>query len=114
MLSDNTKRIEWIDVAKALAIILVGIGHYNCPRGLQIWIYSFHMPLFFILSGVTLDIKKYKFVKFVKRKAKAFLVPWLMAVCVNVVFQSACRSIGISAVDDHIYMIPFKIIVNGD
>ena len=36
MLSDNTKRIEWIDVAKALAIILVGIGHYNCPRGLQI------------------------------------------------------------------------------
>ena len=26
-----------------------------------------------------IDIKKYKFVKFVKRKAKAFLVPWLMA-----------------------------------
>ena len=43
MLSDNTKRIEWIDVAKALAIILVGIGHYNCPRGLQMWALSrFH------------------------------------------------------------------------
>lgn len=23
------KRIEWIDIAKAVAIILVGVGHYS-------------------------------------------------------------------------------------
>lgn len=49
------KRIAWIDVAKGLAILLVIAGHslgYNsliCKI-----IYSFHMPLFFILSGYNL------------------------------------------------------------
>ena len=61
----NTSRISWIDSCKGFAIILVVLGHvsygymaaecfpqdarflevlYNC-------IYSFHMPLFFTLSG---------------------------------------------------------------
>lgn len=39
------KRIEWIDIAKAVAIVLVGIGHYSCPKILMAFIYSFHMPL---------------------------------------------------------------------
>mgnify|MGYP003299353383 CR=1 FL=1 len=55
---DNKDRIKWIDTAKGIGILLVIIGHtvedYTIPefltRGL---IYSFHMPLFFILSGIT-------------------------------------------------------------
>ena len=50
----NGKRIEWIDVGKGIAIILTMIGHY-IPYGSQFrnFIFSFHMPLFFILSGYT-------------------------------------------------------------
>jgi len=53
----NTKaRIEFIDIIKGLAIILVVIGHTS-PDKTEILpykslIYAFHMPLFFILSGM--------------------------------------------------------------
>ena len=50
-------RIEWIDFAKGVGILLVMIGHTvsvgdqgNIIRAL---VFSFHMPLFFILSSMT-------------------------------------------------------------
>lgn len=52
------KRIEWIDVLKGLAILLVVMGHV-CQMRFPIsgkWladiIYSFHMPFFLFLGGV--------------------------------------------------------------
>ena len=50
----NKKRILWIDYAKAFAMFFVVIGHVNSGNYLTNWIYSFHMPLFFFLSGITL------------------------------------------------------------
>lgn len=47
------KRIDWIDVAKGIAIILMIIGHTIPYNNLIILIFSFHMPLFVILSGIT-------------------------------------------------------------
>lgn len=51
---DNIMRIDWIDIAKGIAILLVIIGHTvpydSATRNV---IYSFHMPLFFLLSGYT-------------------------------------------------------------
>lgn len=54
------KRIDWIDVAKGLGIILVIFAH-TIGRGLpesicKGCIYTFHMPLFFILSALTLKL----------------------------------------------------------
>lgn len=48
----DKNRVEWIDLAKGLTMLLVIAGHsvYGRLRGL---IFSFHMPLFFILSGLT-------------------------------------------------------------
>lgn len=52
--SKEKQRIEWIDIAKGIAILLVIIGHTvkfgSLSRNI---IFSFHMPLFFILSGYT-------------------------------------------------------------
>lgn len=72
------KRIEWIDVAKGITIILVMIGHY-VSYGSQIrnFIFAFHMPLFFILSGYTfkfLDDKK-EILKKTKKEIIRFLLP---------------------------------------
>ena len=39
------------DVIKGIGIILMVIGH-TCGQPLYNWIYSFHMPLFFIISGL--------------------------------------------------------------
>lgn len=46
------KRINWVDALKGFGIILVAIGHSGCPQLLLHWIYIFHMPLFFMLSGL--------------------------------------------------------------
>lgn len=92
------KRISWIDTAKAVAIILVGIGHYSCPKSLMAFIYSFHMPLFFILAGVTLNTHKYSFKEFLLKKIKTLVLPWCIAVVVYAIFQNTCLAFGISGV----------------
>lgn len=57
-MSEQTKRIEALDVAKGIGIILVIIGHLSSSY-LHDWIYSFHMPLFFIISGICFKTEKY-------------------------------------------------------
>lgn len=64
------QRLEWIDLAKGVGILLVVIGHAG--RGvlnagvpdenallplMDRAIYAFHMPLFFVLSGVTFGMR---------------------------------------------------------
>ena len=51
------KRILWIDTTKALAILLVIIGH-SVTGPVRAVIFSFHMPLFFILSAYTTRFSK--------------------------------------------------------
>ena len=41
-----------ISITKGIAIILMVIGHSGCPKVLDDFIYMFHMPLFFIVSGM--------------------------------------------------------------
>lgn len=52
-------RINWIDQAKGIGILLVVIGHMAIPLKLSIIIFSFHMPLFFFISGFLFNEKKY-------------------------------------------------------
>lgn len=53
--SIQNNRLQWIDISKGVAIILVVLGHTGLKSGsalyLNTFIYSFHLPLFFILSG---------------------------------------------------------------
>lgn len=74
------KRIEWIDNAKGVAIILVILGHV-LPDGLfHKIIYSFHMPLFFILSGMFLirSTNKSSVWEFSKKKFMRLYIPYVL------------------------------------
>ena len=54
----SEKRISWVDQARGIAILLVVLGHcigYMDAPGNR-WILSFHMPLFFFVSGVCMYI----------------------------------------------------------
>lgn len=42
------QRLEWIDITKGFAIILMVFGHSSIPKSISNYIWSFHMPLFFI------------------------------------------------------------------
>jgi len=47
----SANRIAWIDALKGLGMILVILGHMSIPEMARQFIFSFHMPLFFIVSG---------------------------------------------------------------
>lgn len=74
------KRKRYIDIAKGIAMILVIMGHCKyVNQYLDIWIYSFHMPLFFILSGMTFSIKnKSNLKEFIKNKFFKLLIPYIL------------------------------------
>ena len=52
--------IRWIDNLKGFGILLVVIGHAIPREGFGQWIYAFHMPLFFFISGFLLSKKMEK------------------------------------------------------
>ncbi len=62
----QNKRIEYIDVAKGIGILLVVFGfvvyggNYKMVGSETIsnFIYSFHMPLFFVISGMCIKESK--------------------------------------------------------
>lgn len=47
----DSNRIVSFDILKGVGILLVILGHIEIPYMLKIVIYSFHMPLFFFVSG---------------------------------------------------------------
>ena len=55
MLYDDKQRAKFLDIMKALAISCVLLGHceFTLPF-LKELIYSFHMPAFFIVYGLSL------------------------------------------------------------
>ena len=46
-----------IDILKGIGMLLVIIGHSGCPWPFYPAIYAFHMPLFFIVSGLFFSTK---------------------------------------------------------
>lgn len=52
----NKERIIWIDYAKAIAMFFVIFGHVDSGNYLTNWIYYLYMPLFSLLSGITLKV----------------------------------------------------------
>lgn len=72
------ERTSYIDVLRGLGIFLVVYGHITriwYPDRVYIW--SFHMPLFFFISGMLFQIHKYpSFIDYIKRKVKSLLIPY--------------------------------------
>lgn len=67
------KRNNIIDLSKGIGIFLVIFGHnHNSLTG---YIYSFHMPLFFLLSGVLHSSKK-NFLEFFINKFRRIMIPY--------------------------------------
>ena len=72
-------RIIWIDQLRGLAFYTVILGHMSIVYGLKSLIYSFHMPLFFMITGLVFNIKKIyntKFKDFFLRLVEKMLIPY--------------------------------------
>jgi fucose 4-O-acetylase-like acetyltransferase len=77
-----SKRIEYLDIAKGIGILLVVLGHNDfevISLFVQRLIYSFHMPLFFFLSGYFINTGT-PFIDFVKKRFNALIKPYLFTI----------------------------------
>ncbi|MBR5278789.1 MAG: acyltransferase family protein [Clostridia bacterium] len=103
------KREAFLDSSKAIGILLVILGHtYWIPNGLYALIYSFHMPLFFIISGYVYNDKKYgqyKFSRFAYGKFKAYIIPYLIFAAINLVLQIGYKFVFERTIIDGNYLI---------
>lgn len=74
----NEKRDQAINIAKGICIILMVIGHSGCPRYLSNFIYMFHMPCFFFISGYLLKDKYAEEPKRgIRNKIKGLYLPFI-------------------------------------
>lgn len=72
-------RIKWIDNLKFMGIYLVVLGHLDISQTILNYIYSFHMPLFFFISGYLFNISYYKnYFDFLKKKFKIIIIPYFI------------------------------------
>ncbi|MEG6615950.1 acyltransferase family protein [Peptococcaceae bacterium 1198_IL3148] len=79
-------RIEWLDSLKGLAIILVVWGHLNIPIEAETIIYSFHMPLFFFISGYLFKQNNRTLKQYVQRKVNSLLIPYFFFAVMSIPF----------------------------
>jgi fucose 4-O-acetylase-like acetyltransferase len=77
-----SKRIAYLDVAKGIGILLVILGHNYVKAsvpGMEKFIFSFHMPFFFLLSGMLFKPDYPLWVLF-KRRFGTLIRPYLAAI----------------------------------
>lgn len=121
----SSKRIEYFDSAKALLIFFVVLGHiliilnpeYNRIffSLLQSFIYSFHMPAFFLIHGILCNVEKWRDMptkKYVLRRAYSLIVPYLFFEVIGSIWKAIfCNQ---QLMDGLYYLITIQCNVGAD
>lgn len=70
-------REKYIDYSKAIGIVLVVLGHTEFIY--SNFLYQFHLPLFFLLSGLVFNEKKaLDLTSYIKKKIKSLYIPFVV------------------------------------
>ena len=75
--SNMIYRIAYIDAAKAICIFLMVVGHWTNVEWLKVYIYAFHMPTMFVISGFLYKPHSWK------KTVVAFSIPLLFFSLLN-------------------------------
>jgi acyltransferase len=71
------KRLNYLDNLKGFGIIMVIMGHMSLlPIGVNHLIYSFHMPLFFLISGYLYNPKNNSIYDEIKINFNRYIIPY--------------------------------------
>ncbi|MBR6349417.1 MAG: acyltransferase family protein [Lachnospiraceae bacterium] len=87
----TNQRYDWLDQLKGIAMIFIVLGHVTASKAMPhvIFCYSFHIPLFFMISGITAKIHRNRhpeteFIpRFIWTKIKQLVIPYFL---LNIVF----------------------------
>ena len=96
-MAEKKERIKWIDMAKGYGIILVLIGHCDMPY-LTDYIYAFHIPLFFFLSGYVFTTKC-DFPAYFLNKLRRMVIPYFCLSIPMIFFELFFENNGVINID---------------
>ncbi|MDY3782135.1 MAG: acyltransferase family protein [Candidatus Faecousia sp.] len=69
-------RVAWVDSARGFGILAVVVSHVISGHPVAKWMFTFHVPLFFFLSGFVFRAEK-PFGEFFKGKCRGLLLPYV-------------------------------------
>lgn len=73
------KRLDYIDFAKAFGMLLIVWGHIRLGDWSNAFVYAFHIPLFFFLSGMVFSKKRYPdFKSFLLKRVNSLIKPYIV------------------------------------
>lgn len=70
------QRIEYLDIFRAVGIVLMIMGHVGFGKVFNFYIHAFHMPMFFLLSGYFFKSDE-KVKDFFQKKIKTLIIPYI-------------------------------------
>ena len=91
------ERVTYLDMAKGVGILLVILGHEaDLPLAARQFVTSFHMPLFFILSGMAVCLtgeKERPFSQILKRKSRSIMRPYFIFSVLCLIMEVFCAGV---------------------
>ena len=115
---DAKSRIDYFDIAKGIGIILVIIGHSGFAG--DFWgcfIASFHMPLFFIISGMLSNLKNEKEQDtraLIEKKIRGLMIPYISFSIIYIVIYIISLCTGAIDIKDFVQSIIYMLTLYGD
>ena len=77
-------RIKWIDTARCYGILFIYLGHtIDTQNKLFSFLFAFHVPLFFFLSGCTDNFVGRE--GYIKKNFRNIILPWLFFVIMSLI-----------------------------
>ncbi len=71
----KSSRYDWLDILKFFGIFAVMLGHITNQQAILYWLYTFHVPLFFIAGGVV--YRERDIIDDLKKRFYKIIVPYL-------------------------------------
>lgn len=85
------KHYAWVDVAKGIGIVFIVLGHAANTGNLKDWLFSFHIPMLLMLSGIVFSTRD-SFIEFTKTRLKRIVIPYFVFSFISIMIS---RIIGI-------------------
>ena len=85
---EEQKRDITIDCLRGVAVILMIAGHIGFGKEINYYIHSFHMPLFYFVSGLVFKVNKYKNLSgLVNRLLHRLIFPYFIVGFLHIIIQ---------------------------
>ncbi len=112
----RNQRVRWVDVARAVTMFCVVLAHIIPLGNIHTFLYSFHVPAFFFLSGIFFSSDG-TFLKTLVKRFKSIMVPYyffgLIAIALFLTLARYIVSYDLNPLTDYLYGLVFGSVKTG-